>query len=163
MAGTVVENPLTVDCIQCEQIDEKRWLLSRAAPQAGLAYASFKHAIKGSVEEFLERAAADDPRRAALDSAVQQFREVYEILSRALETPPQHVIGCGEVLWKAPSLAQRIADAVGVPLTISTEPEPGCRGAALWALERIGAIERLDDLPASMGPRFIPIFVETTK
>jgi hypothetical protein len=37
---------------------------------------------------------------------------------------------------------------------LSTELEPGARGAALWALERIGAIGHLGALPASMGRVF---------
>ncbi len=76
---------------------------------------------------------------------------------------PEQVIACGAALLKSPALAQRIADAVGVPLMLSTEPEPGARGAALWALERIGAIEHLGALPASMGRVFTPTFMETTK
>ena len=33
-----------------------------------------------------------------------------------------------------------MADALGRPVTASTEQEPSSRGAALYALERIGAI-----------------------
>jgi glycerol kinase len=76
---------------------------------------------------------------------------------------PQQVIACGSAMMKAPALAQRIADAVGVPLMLSTELEPGARGAALWALERIGAIDHLGALPASMGRVFTPTFMETSK
>jgi hypothetical protein len=38
----------------------------------------------------------------------------------------------------------------------STELEASCRGAALYALERIGAIPGLDALPASTGATFSP-------
>ena len=57
---------------------------------------------------------------------------------------------------KSPSLSQRIANALGVPLTWCTEPEPAARGAALWALEKLGAIENLEALPASTGAVFEP-------
>jgi hypothetical protein len=161
MLGTVIESPVEVDGLTCGRIDEKRWMLSGAVPEAGVAYTSFKHSIKGSVERYLASAAAADPALAGLDAAIRGFREVYFKL--AGHGPAPQVIGCGDALLKAPSLAQRIADGIGVPLTLSTEAEPGCRGSALWALERIGVIDNLRALPASTGPVFTPVFLETTK
>jgi len=153
IVGTVARSPLTGDGLTCVPLDEKRWLVSGAVPEAGSAYADLKHSIKGTVEEYIEKAAAGDPKLEALDAAGRHFREVYERLSAG---EPQ-VIACGAPLLKAPALAQRIADAMGVSLTLSTEVEPAPRGAALWALERIGAIENLDALPASMGAEFTPV------
>jgi glycerol kinase len=149
MVGTVTDRPVSFEGLSCAAIDEKRWLVSGVVPEAGAAYSSFKRAIKGSVEKYLESAAEGDPVLVGLDSAARRFREVYEKL--AGHGPAPQVIGCGGALLKAPALAQRIADAVGVPLTLSTEPEAGSRGAALWALERVGAIDDLGALPASMG------------
>jgi hypothetical protein len=149
MLGAVIESPVT----GCIEIDEKRWLVSSAIPEAGGIYSSLKRAIQGSVEEFLDRAAADDPRLAPLDSAARQLREVYETLSRLVGAPAE-VIGCGAALLKSPAFARRIAGALGAPLTLSTEPEPAGRGAALWALNRVGAIEDLNALPASTGGVF---------
>ena len=160
MLGTVVDRPLTGEGLTCVPIDEKRWLLSGAVQEAGVAFAQFKHAIKGSVERYLDNAAADDPHLAALDAAARHFREIYERLAGHGAAP--QVIACGAVLLKSPTLSQRIANAVGVPLTLSTEPEPAGRGAALWALERIGAIEHLGALEASLGAEFAPVFLETT-
>ena len=152
MVGTVVERQVSVDGLTCVPIDEKRWMLSGAVPEAGVAYASFKHSIKGSVEKYLENAAEGDPLLAGLDAAGRRFREVYETL--AGHGPAPQVIACGPAMMKAPALVQRIADVVGVPLTLSTELEAGSRGAALWALERIGAIGHLGALPASVGRVF---------
>jgi sugar (pentulose or hexulose) kinase len=153
LVGTLVESRVSVEGLACVQIGEKRWMLSGAVPEAGLAYSSFKHSIKGSVEKYLENATEGDPLLAGLDAAGLRFREVYQTLA-AHGPAPLQVIGCGLAMMKAPALAQRIADAVGVPLTLSTEQEPGSRGAALWALERIGAIDELATLPASMGRVF---------
>jgi len=161
MVGTVVESPLEVDGLSCVAIDEKRWMLSGPVAEAGLAYRSLKHSIRGSVEKYLANAAAGDPALAGLDAAIRGFREVYFRL--AGHGPAPQVIGCGEALLKAPSLAQRIADGTGVCLTLSTEIEPASRGAALWALERVGVIGDLRALPASTGPEFTPVFLETTK
>ena len=49
-----------------------------------------------------------------------------------------------------------MADALGRPVTICTENEASCRGAALWALERLGIIDGFDALPASTGAVFTP-------
>jgi len=153
MVGTVMDRPVSLEGLTCIEIDEKRWLVSGAVPEAGAAYSSFKHAIKGSVEKYLESAAEGDPLVQGLDKAARRFREVYEKLAGHGPAPPE-VIACGGALLRSPSLAQRIADAVGGSLTLSTEPEAGSRGAALWALERVGAINDLRELPASMGAVF---------
>ncbi len=158
MVGMVVEIQTAVDGLTCVPIDEKRWMLSGAVPEAGFAYALFKRAIKGSVERYLDSAVEGDPLLVGLDSALQRFREIYERL--AGHGPGPQVIACGGALLKSPSLAQRIADKVGAALTLSTEPEPGGRGAALWALERIGAIDDLRSLPASMGAVLEPKAVD---
>jgi len=153
MLGTVTERHM-MD-LSCVEIDEKRWLLSGSIPEAGGVYAGLRRTVKGSLERFLETADADDPLLAPVHLAAQRFREVFETLVKAVGTPAE-VIACGSSLLKSPSLSQRIADAVGVPLTLSTEPEAAGRGAALWALERIGAIEGLRALPASTGGVFCP-------
>jgi glycerol kinase len=163
MVGTLVESQVAIEGLTCIPIDERRWMLSGAVPEAGLAYSSFRHAIKGSVEKYLENATEGDPLLAGLDAAGRRFREVYETVLLAGHGPARQAIACGSAMMRAPALAQRIADAVGVPLTLSTELEPGSRGAALWALERIGAIGDLGALPASMGRVFTPTFMETTK
>lgn len=162
MVAALVESPLTIDTLTCTPIDEKGWMLSAAVPEAGPAYSSFKQSIKGSVEEFLDNLAVGDPAADRLDSAIQSFRKAYERLLAVCGEALQ-AIACGSALLQSPALLQRIADGIGVPLTLSTEPEPGCRGAALWALERIGAIANLTTLPASMGALVSPLSLETTK
>ena len=47
---------------------------------------------------------------------------------------------------------QMMADALGRPLITCLEKEATSRGAALLAMERIGAIGHIRDLPAEMGP-----------
>jgi hypothetical protein len=42
-----------------------------------------------------------------------------------------------------------MADALGRPVTICTEPEPAARGAAVWALEAVAIIAAANVLPAS--------------
>ena len=66
------------------------------------------------------------------------------------------MIASGGALLHSPAWTQMMADALGRPVTICTENEASCRGAALWALERLGIIDGLDALPASTGAVFTP-------
>jgi hypothetical protein len=161
MAGRMIESPVSVEGLSCVPIDEKRWMLSGTVAEAWTAYSAFRQSINGSVERYLANAAADDPALEGLDAAIRRFRQIYVALARHGAAP--QLIGCGEALMKAPSLAQRIADSLGVSLTLSTEAEPGGRGSALWALERIGMIENLHAMPASTGPVFAPVNLEATQ
>jgi 3-deoxy-D-manno-octulosonate 8-phosphate phosphatase (KDO 8-P phosphatase) len=144
--ATIVDAPR--DGFSCAQIDDKRWLLSGTVPEAVGAFAALKKEVRGSVEAFLESAPADDPRVARLALVARRFREVYEVVSKAAGKRAG-VTGCGGSLLKSPSWTEMIAKALGEPLTLSTEPEPACRGAALWALERIGSIGNMEAPPAS--------------
>lgn len=93
--------------------------------------------------------------RAALESVSLRFREIDDLLAARIG-PPKEVIASGGGLLKSPAWTQMMADALGRSLTQCTEPEATCRGAALWALEQIGAIGHLNALPASMGATFDP-------
>jgi len=158
LLGTVVERPMELEGLTCPQIDDRRWLLSGAVPEAGGAYAAVKRELKmkGSIEEYLETAAADDPHLAGLSSVEQRFREIFERLKLAVMEPAE-VIACGATLLKSPSWTLRLASALGVPLTLCTEPEPAGRGAALLALERTGSIRHLEALPASTAGMIRPV------
>lgn len=96
-----------------------------------------------------------DILRAALESTALRFRDVYHTIV-ANWSAPAEMIASGGALIRSPGFTQMMADALGRPVTQCTEVEPSCRGAALWALERIGAIENLAALPASMGAVFEP-------
>ncbi len=158
LLGMVVESRVALDGLTCAQIDDRRWLLSGTVPEAGGAYAAVKRElkVKGSIEGYLEAAAVDDPHLAGLSEVEQRFRELFERLKLAVMEPVE-VIACGATLLKSPSWTLRIANALGVPLTLCTEPEPSARGAALWALERTGAIDHLEALPASTAAVVRPV------
>jgi sugar (pentulose or hexulose) kinase len=150
LMGTIIDRPLSVDGLTCIQIDEKRWLLSGAVPEAGGAYAALKRELKarGTIEGYLETAAAGDPHLAPLDAIAQTFREIYERLSGAVGAPVE-TIASGAVLMKSPAWTQRIAKALGSPMILCTEPEPAGRGSAMWALEKIGALRTEAEAPAA--------------
>lgn len=96
-----------------------------------------------------------DILRASLESVALRFREIYQILLKSLPYPAE-VIASGGALLHSPAWTQMMADALGRPVRACTEPEATSRGAALWAMERIGAIRHVGMLPASMGAVFDP-------
>jgi len=93
--------------------------------------------------------------QAALESVALRFREIYRIMENHLGAPAE-VVASGGALLNSPGWTQRMADALGRPVVVCTEPEASSRGAALWVLEQIGAIENIAALPASMGATFEP-------
>ena len=93
--------------------------------------------------------------RAALESVSLRFRNIYDIMKESIGAPKE-VIASGGALLHSPAWTQMMADALGRPVRACTELEASCRGAALWALERTGAIENLSALPASTGAVFSP-------
>jgi len=111
--------------------------------------------LRASITGLSASTGAFDILHAALESIALRFREVYCLLARPWGAPSE-VIASGGALLHSPAWTQMIADALGRPVTICTETEASCRGAALWALERLGIIDSLDALPASTGAVFTP-------
>jgi gluconokinase len=94
--------------------------------------------------------------RASLESVALRFRNIYDIMEQQLGAPTE-VIGSGGALLHSPVWIQMMADALGQPVILCTEKEATGRGAALLALERLGAIANARDLPARMGAVFQPV------
>jgi gluconokinase len=49
-----------------------------------------------------------------------------------------------------------MADVLGHPVVISNVPEASSRGAALLALESLGIIQNLEQIPTPLGKVFLP-------
>jgi gluconokinase len=92
---------------------------------------------------------------ASLESVALRFRDIYGALVSSLGVASE-VIASGGGLLHSPAWTQMMADSLGRPVVASTEFEASCRGAALYALERIGTIPNLEALPASTGATFSP-------
>jgi gluconokinase len=97
-----------------------------------------------------------DILRASLESVALRFREVYEIMLDEIGKP-QELIASGGALLHSPAWTQMMADALGCPLRICVEKEATSRGAALLAMERIGAIAHVRERPPEMGRCFAPV------
>ena len=51
---------------------------------------------------------------------------------------------------------QIVADVLGRPVVASAEEEATSRGAALLAIEALGAIPALEEVPAALGATYAP-------
>jgi gluconokinase len=87
-----------------------------------------------------------DLLRAGLEGVACRIALVYGLLRPALPANSQ-IIASGGAIQNAPAWQQILADALNRPVHLSRVPETSTRGAALLALETLGAIEDLADLP----------------
>jgi gluconokinase len=97
-----------------------------------------------------------DVLRAALESVALRFRDIYDIMTKSLGLPAQ-VVASGGALLRSPVWTQMMADALGRPVVACLENEASGRGAALVALERLGALPQASDSAARMGKVFEPV------
>ncbi len=97
---------------------------------------------------------ADMMMRAVLEGAALRFSAVAgELLKLA---PAAQIIFSGGALERVPLWQSIVCDAIGAPLTQSLESEASARGAALLALEALGALTDARDVPPEMGATLQP-------
>lgn len=83
---------------------------------------------------------------ASLESVALRFRQIYRMITAHI-AEPKEVMASGGALLKSEVWTQMMADALGRPVVRCAEPEASSRGAALWVLERIGAIPSIESAP----------------
>jgi gluconokinase len=93
--------------------------------------------------------------RAMLEAVALRLARVYDLL-RPLATPEHVVVGSGGALITSPAWAQIIADALGRPLVVSRVEEATSRGAALLALDALGARPLTTPTPVPSGHTLMP-------
>jgi gluconokinase len=93
--------------------------------------------------------------RAGLEAVALRFALMYGIVTSVLPEPKQ-AIATGGGLQKSPAWAQIVADALGRPLVASGEREASSRGAALLALERLGAVDNVETTPTALRGTYQP-------
>jgi gluconokinase len=91
-----------------------------------------------------------DILQAALESVALLFCNVYDVMQSALGEPAQ-VVASGGALLHSRVWSQMMADALGHSIVECVEPEATSRGAALLALERIGAIRDIHGVAPKLG------------
>jgi gluconokinase len=91
-----------------------------------------------------------DVLRAGLETVAYRFALIHERLREACPDLGE-VVATGGALLASPVWTGIMADALGVPLTPSTEAEGSSRGAALLASEALGFIPSLEAVAARTG------------
>jgi gluconokinase len=89
--------------------------------------------------------------RAGMEAVALRFELIRAMICSSFPQA-REIVASGGALRESPAWTQILADAMGRPILPSAEPEASSRGAALLALEALGRIPRLEDLPASFGP-----------
>ena len=92
--------------------------------------------------------------RAVLEGAALRFAAIGKLLLEL--APDADIIFSGGVLEGIPPLQSILCDAIGAPLTGSREHEASARGAALLALEHLGAVEDAAKVPFERGEHLEP-------
>jgi gluconokinase len=96
-----------------------------------------------------------DLLRAGLEAVACRFALVHRLLEPLL--PPEHrIFATGGALLRSPVWLQIMADALGRPVVVTEELEASSRGAALLALEALGALPDLAAAPVALGPTYLP-------
>jgi gluconokinase len=93
--------------------------------------------------------------RAALEAVALRLALVYGLL--APHAAREHlVVASGAAVTRSRAWTRMLADAFGHPVTWSYEPEATGRGAALLALQALGALPDLAAARAPLGETFTP-------
>jgi len=98
---------------------------------------------------------AEDIARAMVEGVAYRVARLWDVTSRAMPGIDR-VIATGGTLLALPWLIQLFADAVDRPLLMSLAGEGSARGAAIAALERIGAIPDIGAVRSPTGRTFRP-------
>jgi gluconokinase len=92
--------------------------------------------------------------RAAMESVAYRFAMIFEALQQV--APRAEVVASGGALTASHVWTQILADVFGRPLTLTIAHEASSRGAALFALEAVGAIRSIDSALQGEGMVFNP-------
>lgn len=90
--------------------------------------------------------------QAALESVAYRFAEIFDQLNGVGRV--REIIASGGALRQSPVWTQMIADTIGRNMTLPDTHEASSRGAVLLALESIGSIGSIENLPTPGGKAF---------
>jgi gluconokinase len=142
----------------------EQWLAGRMPDTHGLTVLPFLAGERAPGWRGERRAAitglsldtsALDVVHAALEAVALRLVLVYELL--APHAAPDHIIvASGGAISRSRAWTQILADALGRAVHCSVEPEATSRGAALLALEALGAVPDIGTVRAPLGEVFAP-------
>jgi gluconokinase len=120
-------------------------LATRAGPQHGLAVLpswggerapTWNEDATGTIHGMRESTTALDLLQAVTEAVYHRIERIVETLSEDGHGTPKLIVGGS--LAKSASCMERLANVLGRPVYPNGEPEPCIRGAAVFALEKLG-------------------------
>jgi gluconokinase len=93
--------------------------------------------------------------RATFEAIAYRVAAIFDLILEAIPAP-REIIASGSALLHSPAWVQILADVLGQAVTVSGEEEASARGAALLALEALGAIRDAGKLAPAFGKTFSP-------
>lgn len=112
---------------------------------------------RGAILGLSMHTTAHDILRAAMEAVAYRFAAMYEQLDTF--APHARIIASGGGVECSRVWSQILADVLNRPLQVSTAHEASSRGAALFALEKLGVISNLENVTAAFaldGEMYIP-------
>ena len=85
-----------------------------------------------------------------MEGVAYRLALVFDLLRPALEDNPQ-VFASGGAMLHSDLWVQIVADAIGLPITLSAVEEASARGVAMSALCALGEVASLQDFPDFAG------------
>ena len=110
---------------------------------------------RGTVHGITLSTSAQDILRAIMEAIAFRIAFIFDELAGFVPSNPQ-IIATGGALRHCHAWLQIIADVLGLPVVLSRVPEASSRGAALLALEALGAISDVKEVPDFLGPTYEP-------
>ena len=93
--------------------------------------------------------------RAGMEAVAYRLGFIFDLMQPLLPDRVQ-VVGSGGALLNSPTWSQIVADVLGRPLALSHVGEASARGAALLALEAMGALDDISAAPSFIGEPRMP-------
>src|SRR5881396_3579782 len=122
---------------------------------AGDRSPTWNDAARGALAGVGLGTTADDVARAMVEGVAHRVARLWDVTSHALPGIDR-VIATGGTLLALPWLIQLFADAIDRPILMSLAGEGSARGAAIVALERIGALSDVAAVRSPLGRTFRP-------
>ncbi len=109
---------------------------------------------RGAIIGLTQKTTTVEILRAALESIAYRFA----LIASSLDTiaPGATIVATGNALRSSPVWLQIIADVLGRSVMFGGSPEASIRGAALLALEAVGKIATIENVPVSVDEIFEP-------
>ena len=144
-------------CVRELRLDEagiERALARRPTPEHGLTVQPLWTAERapdweedghGLISGITQRTTALDILQAATEASYHRIARIADLLFAGMKNKPRLIVSGG--VQRSPSSLRRLANILNQPVYPNNEPEASLRGAAVYALERLGEPALVQPLP----------------